>query len=109
MDKRPFFVVYEDNHLVIVNKRSGVLVQGDKTGDKYLSEYVKDYIKTKYEKPGAVYLGTIHRIDRPVSGLVMFARTSKALERMNKLLRDKKLYKITIAYYIIVFIFYHRS
>lgn len=93
MDKRPFLVVYEDNHLIVVNKRSGVLVQGDKTGDKNLSDYVKEYIKEKYDKPGAVFLGTIHRIDRPVSGLVAFGRTSKGLERMNKLLREKKLYK----------------
>lgn len=93
MDKRPFFPVYEDNHLIVVNKKSRILVQGDNTGDKCLADYVKDYIKVKYKKPGAVYLGTIHRIDRPVSGLVMFARTSKALERMNKMLREKKLYK----------------
>ncbi len=93
MDKRPFFPVYEDNHLIVVNKKSRILVQGDNTGDKCLADYVKDYIKLKYKKPGAVYLGTIHRIDRPVSGLVMFARTSKALERMNKMLREKKIYK----------------
>lgn len=93
MDRRPFFVVYEDNHIIVVNKKSGTLVQGDNTGDKCLADYVKDYIKEKYNKPGAVFLGTVHRIDRPVSGLVVFARTSKALERMNALLRDKKMYK----------------
>lgn len=93
MDKRPFFVVYEDNHIIVVCKRSRILVQGDNTGDKCLADYVKEYIKKKYDKPGAVYLGTVHRIDRPVSGLVIFARTSKALDRMNGLLRDKKLYK----------------
>jgi 23S rRNA pseudouridine1911/1915/1917 synthase len=91
--KEPFFVEYEDNHLIIVNKRSGVLVQGDRTGDKALSESVKDYIRVKYEKPGKVFCGVIHRIDRPVSGLVCLARTSKGLERMNGLLREKKLYK----------------
>ena len=74
-------VVYEDNHLIVVSKRSGEIVQGDKTGDKPLSETVKDYIKEKYQKPGAVFLGVTHRLDRPVSGLVIFARTSKALER----------------------------
>lgn len=93
IDKRPFLVVYEDNHLIIVNKRSGILVQADNTKDKCLAEYVKDYVKKKYNKPGDVYLGTVHRIDRPVSGLVIFARTSKALERMNAMLRDKKVYK----------------
>lgn len=91
--KYPFQVVYEDNHLIVVNKESGVLVQGDRTGDTTLSDYVKAYIKEKYDKPGNVYLGTVHRIDRPVSGLVMFARTSKALERMNKMMREKKIYK----------------
>ncbi len=92
-NKYPFQVVYEDNHLIVVNKDSGVLVQGDKTGDTTLSDYVKEYIKEKYDKPGKVFLGTIHRIDRPVSGLVMFARTSKALERMNKMMREKKIFK----------------
>lgn len=91
--KGPFQVVYEDNHLVIVNKDAGVLVQGDNTGDKPLVEYVRDYIGEKFNKPGNVFCGLVHRIDRPVSGLVTFARTSKGLERMNKLLREKKLYK----------------
>ena len=72
-------VVYEDNHIIIVNKQSGEIVQGDKTGDRPLSDIVKDYIKEKYQKPGAVFLGVVHRLDRPVSGLVVFARTSKAL------------------------------
>ena len=82
-------VLHEDNHLVIINKRAGDIVQGDKTGDKPLSDVVKEYIKEKYEKPGAVYLGTVHRLDRPTSGVVIYARTSKALERLNKMLRDK--------------------
>ena len=86
-------VVYEDNHLLVVNKPAGILVQGDSTGDKPLVEYAKDYIKEKYNKPGKVFLGVVHRIDRPVSGLVVFARTSKALERMNKLFHDKKVQK----------------
>jgi 23S rRNA pseudouridine1911/1915/1917 synthase len=86
-------VVYEDNHLLIINKPSGILVQGDSTHDKPLVEYGKDYIKEKYNKPGSVFLGVVHRIDRPVSGLVVFARTSKALERMNRLFHDKKVQK----------------
>ncbi len=73
-------VVYEDNHIIIVSKRSGEIVQGDKTGDEPLSETVKQYIKEKYQKPGNVFLGVVHRLDRPVSGLVVFAKTSKALE-----------------------------
>ncbi|MRH99770.1 RNA pseudouridine synthase [Kriegella sp. EG-1] len=82
-------VLYEDNHLIIVNKRPGDIVQGDKTGDTPLSEVVKEYIKIKYHKPGAVYLGVVHRLDRPTSGIVVFARTSKALTRMNKLFAEK--------------------
>ncbi|MFN8353924.1 MAG: RluA family pseudouridine synthase [Spirosomataceae bacterium] len=93
MKKKPFHVLYEDNHLIIVNKAAGVLVQGDETGDKTLADYVKDYIKTKYEKPGDVFLGTVHRLDRPVSGIVVFARTSKALERMNELFRKRDVQK----------------
>ena len=89
----PLNIVYEDNHLLVVNKPAGVLVQGDATGDKPLVEYAKDYIKKKYEKPGAVFLGVVHRLDRPVSGLVVFARPSKALERMNKLFLDRKIQK----------------
>lgn len=86
-------VVYEDNHLIIVNKAVGEIVQGDKTGDTPLSEIVKLYIKEKYNKPGNVFCGVTHRIDRPVEGLVVFARTSKALERMNKLFRDGDVHK----------------
>lgn len=93
MSKVPFQVVYEDNHLIIVNKEAGVLVQGDRTGDKTLTDYVKDYLKEKYDKPGKVFVGVIHRIDRPVSGLVAMARTSKGLERMNALMRRKEIYK----------------
>jgi 23S rRNA pseudouridine1911/1915/1917 synthase len=85
-----FTVIYEDNHLLVVNKASGVLVQGDATGDIPLVERCKEYIKTKYKKPGAVFLGVVHRIDRPVSGIVVLARTSKALERMNALFREKE-------------------
>ena len=74
-------VVYEDNHIIIVYKESGEIVQGDKTGDKPLSDIVKEYIKHKYNKPGNVFLGVVHRLDRPVSGLVVFAKTSKALKK----------------------------
>lgn len=77
-------VLYEDNHLIVVNKRAGDIVQGDKTGDTPLAEVVKQYIAKEYNKPGAVYLGVVHRIDRPTSGVVVFARTSKALGRLNK-------------------------
>ncbi len=86
-------VVYEDNHIIIVNKRSGEIVQGDKTGDAPLSDIVKDYIKEKYAKPGAVFLGVVHRLDRPVSGLVVFARTSKALTRLNKMFAEGEVHK----------------
>ncbi len=89
-----FQVLYEDNHLVIVNKESGVLVQGDRTGDKPLVELVKDYVKEKYNKPGAVFLGTVHRLDRPVSGAVVFARTSKGLERMNEIFKKRTVRKV---------------
>jgi 23S rRNA pseudouridine1911/1915/1917 synthase len=81
-------VVYEDNHIIIVSKRSGEIVQGDKTGDEPLSETVKKYIKDKYHKPGNVFLGVVHRLDRPVAGLVVFAKTSKALSRLNNMFRD---------------------
>ena len=87
-------VLYEDNHLIAVNKKSGDIVQGDKTGDTPLSEFVKKYIKEKYNKPGEVFLGTIHRLDRPTSGIVLYARTSKALTRMNKQFREKEVQKI---------------
>ena len=86
-------VVYEDNHLIIVSKRNGEIVQGDKTGDEPLSEAVKRYIKEKYAKPGEVFLGVVHRLDRPVSGLVVFARTSKALSRLNKMFAEGQVHK----------------
>lgn len=86
-------VVYEDNHVIIVNKSSSEIVQGDKTGDKPLSETVKEYIKEAYAKPGNVFLGVVHRLDRPVSGLVMFARTSKALPRLNDMFRSGEVSK----------------
>ena len=86
-------VLYEDNHIIAVNKKSGDLIQGDKTGDKPLSEFVKDYLREKYNKPGNVFCGVIHRLDRPVSGLVLFAKTSKALSRMNELFRNKSIQK----------------
>lgn len=86
-------VVYEDNHIIIVNKQSGEIVQGDKTGDRPLSETVKEYIKVKYHKPGNVFLGVVHRLDRPVSGLVVFAKTSKALARLNEMFRKGDVHK----------------
>lgn len=86
-------VVYEDNHLIIVAKASGEIVQGDKTGDQPLSDLVRQYIKEKYQKPGAVFLGVVHRLDRPVSGLVVFARTSKALERLNHMFAQGEVHK----------------
>jgi 23S rRNA pseudouridine1911/1915/1917 synthase len=86
-------VLFEDNHIIIINKRAGDITQGDKTGDKPLSDVVKEYVKDKYNKPGAVFIGTVHRLDRPTSGIVIFARTSKALERLNKMLRDKTINK----------------
>ncbi len=86
-------VVYEDNHIIVVYKESGEIVQGDKTGDKPLSDIVKDYIKEKYAKPGQVFLGVVHRLDRPVSGLVVFARTSKALARLNEMFRKGDVHK----------------
>lgn len=86
-------VLYEDNHLLIVNKPAGSLVQGDKTGDKPIVEEYKKYLKEKYDKPGKVFLGVVHRLDRPVSGVLLFARTSKALERMNKLFKKRDVQK----------------
>lgn len=91
--EKPYQVVYEDNHLLIVNKSAGVLVQGDSTGDKSLVELLKAYIKGKYNKPGEVFLHPVHRLDRPVSGLVVFARTTKALERMTALFRKREIQK----------------
>lgn len=86
-------VLYEDNHIIIVNKAAGEIVQGDKTGDSPLSDEVKAYIKEKYAKPGAVFLGVVHRLDRPVSGIVVFARTSKALARLNEMFRTGNVHK----------------
>lgn len=90
-------VLYEDNHLLAVNKPAGVLVQADRTGDVPLAERAKAYLKEKYHKPGAVFLGVVHRLDRPVSGVVVFARTSKALSRMNALFRNRQTQKIYFA------------
>jgi len=87
-------VLFEDNHLLIVNKRPGEIVQGDKTGDEPLVESLKSYIKVKYNKPGDVFLGLVHRLDRPVSGAVIFARTSKALSRMNALMKAREVRKV---------------
>ena len=92
-------ILFEDNHIIAVNKRAGDIVQGDKTGDAPLSDFVKAYIKEKYKKPGDVFLGTVHRIDRPTSGVVLFARTSKSLERLNKLFKEKDIKK---TYYALV-------
>ncbi|MBK0370133.1 RluA family pseudouridine synthase [Flavobacterium agrisoli] len=92
-NKQNLQILHEDNHLIVVNKRVGDLVQGDKTGDKPLSDIVKEYIKDKYNKPGDVFLGVIHRLDRPTSGIVVFARTSKALTRMNELFSNRETQK----------------
>ncbi len=86
-------VVYEDNHIIVVNKAPGEIVQGDKTGDTPLSETIKAYLKEKYNKPGNVFCGVVHRIDRPVGGLVIFAKTSKALTRLNEMLRKGDIHK----------------
>ncbi|MFA5782838.1 MAG: RNA pseudouridine synthase [Bacteroidales bacterium] len=86
-------VLYEDNHLLIINKKPSEIVQGDKTGDVPLSETVKEYLRVKYNKPGNVYIGVVHRVDRPVSGCVIFAKTDKALSRMNKLIHDRQIRK----------------
>ncbi len=94
---KQFTVIFEDNHLLVVNKAPGVLVQGDATGDVPLVELCKQYIGEKYKKPGAVFLGVVHRLDRPVSGVVVFARTSKALARMNELFREKETTKTYVA------------
>lgn len=87
-------VLYEDNHLIVVNKRVGDIVQGDKTGDAPLSEVVKQYLKDKYNKPGNVYLGVVHRLDRPTSGIVLFSKTSKALPRLNKMFAQGETKKV---------------
>ncbi|GAY30460.1 ribosomal large subunit pseudouridine synthase family protein, partial [Prevotella sp. MGM2] len=89
----PMTVLYEDNHIIIVSKAPGEIVQGDKTGDCPLSETVKAYLKEKYAKPGKVFLGVVHRLDRPVSGVVVFARTGKALSRLNEMFRTGKVRK----------------
>jgi 23S rRNA pseudouridine1911/1915/1917 synthase len=86
-------VLFEDNHIIIVNKRAGDIVQGDKTGDKPLSDVVKSFLKEKYNKEGNVYLGVVHRLDRPTTGIVMFSKTSKALPRLNKLFAEKSAQK----------------
>ena len=92
-------ILFEDNHLIIINKKPGILVQGDITGDISLIEITKDYIKNKYKKKGNVFLGLVNRIDRPTSGIVIFAKTSKALSRMNEILRNREIQKI---YWLIV-------
>jgi 23S rRNA pseudouridine1911/1915/1917 synthase len=92
-NKNNLQILHEDNHLIVVNKRVGDIVQGDKTGDKPLSEVVKEYIKDKYNKPGEVFLGVVHRLDRPTTGIVVFARTSKALTRMNELFSSRETQK----------------
>lgn len=86
-------VLYEDNHVIVVNKKSGEIVQGDKTGDVPLSDIVKAWIKEKYQKPGNVFLGVVHRLDRPVQGVVVFAKTSKALSRLNDMFRTSDVHK----------------
>lgn len=89
----PEQILFEDNHIIIVNKKSSQIVQGDKTGDKPLSELIKDYLKEKYQKTGNIYLGVVHRLDRPVSGVIIFAKTSKALSRLNEMLRNHQIKK----------------
>ncbi|MCR5535220.1 MAG: RNA pseudouridine synthase [Bacteroidaceae bacterium] len=93
-------ILYEDNHIIVVNKQSGEIVQGDKTGDTPLSDIVKTYLKEKYNKPGNVFLGVVHRLDRPVSGVVLFAKTSKALPRLNNLFAEHE--KVKKTYWAIV-------
>ena len=94
--KVPFIpdqILFEDNHIIVINKKPSQIVQGDKTGDIPLSEEIKAYLIKRYEKPGDAYLGVVHRLDRPVSGVVIFAKTSKALGRLNKLLHDREIHK----------------
>lgn len=91
--KTNLLILHEDNHIIVVNKRVGDIVQGDKTGDKPLSEVVKEYIKDKYKKPNEVFLGVVHRLDRPTSGIIIFARTSKALTRLNELFSNRETQK----------------
>jgi 23S rRNA pseudouridine1911/1915/1917 synthase len=90
-------IIYEDNHLLVINKPAGWLVQGDRTGDATLTDWGKAYLKKKYDKPGAVFLHPAHRLDRPVSGAVLFARTDKALGRLTTMFRDKKIHKTYLA------------
>lgn len=92
-DKNNLQILHQDNHIIVVNKRVGDIVQGDKTGDKPLSDIVKEYIKEKYSKPGEVFLGVVHRLDRPTTGIVVFARTSKALARLNELFKNRETQK----------------
>lgn len=92
-DKNNLQILHEDNHLIVINKRVGDIVQGDKTGDKPLSDVVKEYLKEKYNKPGEVFLGVVHRLDRPTTGIVVFARTSKALTRMNAIFQNRETQK----------------
>src|SRR4051812_14555024 len=90
-------VLYEDNHLLVVNKPAGLLVQGDETGDVTLPDLAKEYVREKYNKPGNIFMGVVHRLDRPVSGVVVLAKTSKALSRMNELFRSNKTKKTYLA------------
>lgn len=92
-NKNNLQILHEDNHIIVINKRVGDIVQGDKTGDKPLSDVVKEYIKDKYNKPGDVFLGVVHRLDRPTTGIVVFARTSKALTRLNDLFKNRETQK----------------
>jgi 23S rRNA pseudouridine1911/1915/1917 synthase len=92
-NKNNLQILHEDNHIIVVNKRVGDIVQGDKTGDKPLSDIVKEYIKDKYNKPGEVFLGVVHRLDRPTTGIVVFSRTSKALTRLNDLFKNRETQK----------------
>ncbi len=92
-NKNNLQIIQEDNHIIVINKRVGDIVQGDKTGDKPLSEVVKEYIKERYNKPGEVFLGVVHRLDRPTTGIVVFAKTSKALTRLNKLFSNRETQK----------------
>lgn len=93
-NKNNLQILFEDNHIIAVNKRVGDIVQGDKTGDKPLADIVKEYIKDKYQKPGDVFLGVVHRLDRPTTGIVIFARTSKSLSRLNDLFKNRETQKI---------------
>lgn len=94
MESQDLEILYEDNHVIVINKKSSDIVQGDKTGDEPLPEKIKEYLKRKYNKPGNVFCGVVHRLDRPTSGAIIFARTSKALERLNAQFRDKETNKI---------------